>query len=83
MSGAFVALGGGAYAAAKISRGDLNDSLSNAIPIRVTDTLPDSGFSGTNPPVKNTKDGVTFGPYADGGATGHGSIYTNFSTADR
>ena len=44
----FVALGGGAYAAAKISRGDLNDSLSNAIPIRVTDALPDSGFNATN-----------------------------------
>ena len=72
----FVALGGGAYAAAKISRGDLNDSLSNAIPLRVTDGLPDSGFSATNATVKNTKDGVTFGPYANGGADG-GSICTN------
>ena len=71
----FVALGGGAYAAAKISRGDLNDSLSNAIPFRVTDALPDSGFSGSTL-VKNTKDGVAFGPYANGGAEG-GSICTN------
>ena len=75
LSGAFVALGGGAYAAAKIARSDLSDSLSNAIPFRVTDALPNSGFNGTNL-VKNTKDGVTFGPYADGGADG-GSICTN------
>jgi hypothetical protein len=72
----FVALGGGAYAAAKISRDDLNDSLSNAIPIRVTGALPANGFKATNASVKNTKDGVKFGPYADGGATG-GSICTN------
>ena len=72
----FVVLGGGAYAAAKISRGDLNDSLSNAIPFRVTDGLPDSGFNATNASVKNTKDGVKFGPYANGGADG-GSICTN------
>ena len=72
----FVALAGGAYAAAKISRADLSDSLSNAIPFRVTDALPDDGFSATNASVKNTKDGVKFGPYADGGANG-GSICTN------
>ena len=72
----FVALGGGAYAAAKIARADLSDSLSNAIPFRVTDALPDDGFSATNASVKNTKDGVKFGPYADGGADG-GSICTN------
>ena len=72
----FVALGGGAYAAAKISRADLSDSLSNAIPIRVTDALPDDGFRATNASVKNTKDGVKFGPYADGGADG-GSICTD------
>jgi hypothetical protein len=72
----FVALGGGAYAAAKISRDDLNESLSNAIPIRVTDALPANGFRATNESVKNTKDGVKFGPYADGGAAG-GSICTN------
>ena len=72
----FVALGGGAYAAAKISRADLNDKLSNAIPIRVPDALPDDGFNATNASVKNTKDGVKFGPYADGGADG-GSICTN------
>jgi len=72
----FVVLGGGAYAAAKISRDDLNDSLSNAIPIRVTDALPANGFRATNASVKNTKDGVKFGPYANGGADG-GSICTN------
>jgi hypothetical protein len=72
----FVALGGGAYAAAKISRDDFNESLSNAIPIRVTDALPANGFRATKASVKNTKDGVKFGPYADGGATG-GSICTN------
>jgi hypothetical protein len=72
----FVALGGGAYAAAKISRDDLSGSLSNAIPIRVTDALPDDGFRATNASVKNTKDGVKFGPYANGGTDG-GSICTN------
>src|SRR4029453_1637136 len=72
----FVALGGGAYAAAKISRDDLSSSLSNAIPIRVTDALPDGGFRATNASVKNTKDGVKFGPYANGGTDG-GSICTN------
>jgi hypothetical protein len=72
----FVVLGGGAYAAAKISRDDLSGSLSNAIPIRVTDALPDDGFRATNASVKNTKDGVKFGPYANGGTDG-GSICTN------
>jgi hypothetical protein len=72
----FVALGGGAYAAAKISRGDLSVSLSNAIPIRVTGALPAGGFRATNASVRNSKDGVKFGPYANGGALG-GSICTN------
>jgi hypothetical protein len=31
-------------------------------------------FQGTNPSVASTNDGVQFGPYADGGATG-GSLY--------
>jgi hypothetical protein len=75
----FVALGGGAYAAANISRGDLNDSLSNAIPFRVTDALPDSGFSASNGTVKNTKDGVTFGPYANGGLDGGSMCTTNLN----
>jgi hypothetical protein len=66
----------GAGAAKLISRDDLDTSLSNAIPIRVTDALPANGFRATNSSVKNTKDGVTFGPYADGGAAG-GSICTN------
>jgi hypothetical protein len=71
----FVALGGGAYAAAKISRGDLSGSLSNAIPIRVTHRLPTNGFRASNTSVRNTKDGVKFGRYTNGGAAG-GSICT-------
>jgi hypothetical protein len=43
---------------------------------RITDALPTNGFRATNDTVKNKKDGVTFGPYADGGAEG-GSICTN------
>ena len=72
----FVALGGSAYAAATFSRANLSVSLSNAIPSRVTGALPANGFRATNASVKNTNDGVTFGPYADGGAAG-GSICTN------
>jgi len=40
--------------------------------------LPTKGFSGTNL-VENTSDGVTFGPYADGGAAG-GSICSDALT---
>ena len=41
-----------------------------------TGGLPTQGFSATNATVKNSPDGVKFGPYADGGAAG-GSICTN------
>jgi hypothetical protein len=50
-------------------------ALLSAIPVRVTGALPSNGFSATNGTVSNTPDGVTFGPYADGGAAG-GSICT-------
>jgi hypothetical protein len=59
-----------------IPRGDLEKAVQNAIPIRVTGGLPTKGFSATNGTVKNSPDGVKFGPYADGGAEG-GSICTN------
>ena len=59
-----------------IPRGDLKKDVQNAIPIRVTGGLPTKGFSATNATVKNSPDGVKFGPYADGGAEG-GSICTN------
>jgi hypothetical protein len=50
--------------------------LLNAVPVRVTDALPTMGFSASNGSVTNTSDGVTFGPYADGGAAG-GSLCTS------
>jgi hypothetical protein len=58
-----------------LSRDDLDSSVANAIPRRVTDVLPTNGFKATNATVKNTKDGVTFGPYANGGTAG-GSLCT-------
>ena len=54
---------------------ELGAGLNKAIPFRVTGTLPAKGFSGSNL-VENTSDGVTFGPYANGGAAG-GSICTS------
>lgn len=59
-----------------IPRGDLKKDVQNAIPIRVTGGLPTKGFSATNDTVKNSPDGVKFGPYATGGTEG-GSICTN------
>jgi hypothetical protein len=59
-----------------VARGDLKAGVQDAIPNRITGALPTNGFSATNGTVENTSDGVTFGPYADGGATG-GSICTN------
>jgi hypothetical protein len=58
-----------------IPKGDLKEDVQSALPIRVTGGLPTQGFSGTTL-VKNSPDGVKFGPYADGGAAG-GSICTN------
>jgi hypothetical protein len=54
---------------------DTKNSIKRAVPVRVTAALPSKGFEATNGSVLNTPDGVTFGPYADGGAAG-GSICT-------
>jgi hypothetical protein len=59
-----------------IPRGDLKKDVQSAIPIRVTGSLPKKGFSATNDTVKNSPDGVKFGPYANGADPG-GSICTN------
>jgi hypothetical protein len=58
-----------------IAKADLKSDVQAALEIRVTDGLPTQGFSGTTL-VKNSRDGVKFGPYANGGAAG-GSICTN------
>ena len=59
-----------------LSKTDLKAALKNAIPTRVTQALPSNGFRAKNSKVKNTKDGVKFGPYTNGGADG-GSLCTN------
>ena len=59
-----------------IPRGDLKKDVQNAIPIRVTGGLPTKGFSASNASVKNSPDGVMFGPYANGGGES-GSLCTN------
>jgi Tfp pilus assembly protein FimT len=59
-----------------IPKGDLKSSVQNALAIRITGALPVKGFSASNGTVANTPDGVTFGPYANGGAAG-GSICTD------
>jgi hypothetical protein len=59
-----------------IPRGDLKKDVQNAVAILVTGGLPTKGFSASNPTVTNSPDGVTFGPYANGG-TEFGSICTN------
>jgi len=59
-----------------LAREDLKSDVQNALTIRVTGGLPTKSFSKSNDSVKNTKDGVTFGPYADGGAAG-GSLCTS------
>jgi hypothetical protein len=58
-----------------LGREDLNSDVQRALPIRVTGGLPTQKFSGTTA-VKNTKDGVSFGPYANGGVEG-GSLCTS------
>lgn len=58
-----------------IPKGDLEKGVQNALAIRVTGALPTKGFKSTGSIVENTADGVTFGPYTDGGADG-GSICT-------
>ena len=55
---------------------DTKNSIKLAIPVRLTNPLPTKGFSATNDSVVNTPDGVTFGPYANGGGAG-GSICSN------
>ena len=59
-----------------IPKGDLAKDVQNALAIRVTGGLPAQGFRASNPTVKNSPDGVKFGPYANGGTDG-GSICTN------
>ena len=59
-----------------IPRGDLKKDVQNAIPIRVTGGLPTKRFSASGSFVKNSPDGVKFGPYPDGGLDG-GTICTN------
>jgi hypothetical protein len=56
--------------------GELSESVNNALPRRVVGDLPTKGFSATNESVANTNDGVTFGPYENGGTLG-GSICTD------
>lgn len=65
-----------------LGKGELTTDVQNllkAIPIRVTGALPKMGFSASNTSVKNTSDGVKFGPYPDGGAAG-GSVCTDALT---
>ena len=55
----------------------MGSSVKKSIPIRVTADLPTNGFSGDHTtPVENTADGVTFGPYANGGGD-FGSLCTS------
>src|SRR6478736_4995937 len=64
--------GATAAGAAKLITGS---DVQNALAIRVTGGLPTQKFSASNSTVKNTPDGVKFGPYADGG-TEFGSLCT-------
>jgi hypothetical protein len=59
-----------------IPKGDLKKDVQNAMTIRVTGGLPTQSFSASNSTVKNSPDGVKFGPYADGGGAG-GSLCTS------
>lgn len=59
-----------------IPKSDLEKAVQSALALRVTGGLPTKGFSASNPTVKNTPDGVTFGPYALGGSE-FGSLCTN------
>jgi hypothetical protein len=59
-----------------LAKADLNGSVRNALSIRVTGGLPTQTFKASDNTVKNTKDGVQFGPYADGGTAG-GSLCTS------
>jgi hypothetical protein len=52
-----------------IGKNKLTTSVLNAIPVRITGALPTNGFSGTTA-VENTSDGVSFGPYDNGGTEG-------------
>jgi hypothetical protein len=59
-----------------VPKADLKGDVQNTLTIRVAGGLPKQGFSASNATVKNTPDGVKFGPYADGGAAG-GSFCKN------
>ena len=59
-----------------LTRSDMGGGVKNSLPVRVGGALPTGVFRATNDTVMNTADGVTFGPYADGG-TGFGSICTS------
>ena len=58
-----------------LAEGRPEGGVQNALAIRVTGGLPTKGFKASGAIVKNTADGVKFGPYTDGGADG-GSICT-------
>jgi hypothetical protein len=64
-----------------LAKGDLDGNVRDALSIRVTGGLPTQTFKASNDTVKNTKDGVEFGPYADGGAEG-GSVCTSVLNGD-
>jgi hypothetical protein len=64
-----------------LAKGDLDSNVGNALSIRVTGGLPTQTFKASNDTVKNTKDGVEFGPYADGGTEG-GSVCTSVLNGD-
>lgn len=59
-----------------LAKADLKAAVESSIPVRVTEGLPSNGFRAKNSKVKNTKDGVKFGPYGNGGTSG-GSLCTN------
>ena len=57
---------------------DMGSSVKKSIPIRVTADLPTNGFvvTAASALVENTGDGVTFGPYENGGGD-FGSLCTS------
>jgi hypothetical protein len=56
---------------------DLNSALNALLPASVKDLT--GAFKNTNGTVTMTPDGVAFGPYADGGATGGSIVYSGLN----
>lgn len=56
---------------------DLNAALNASLPARVKNL--NGAFTATNGTVTMTPDGVNFGPYADGGATGGSLVYNGLN----